>query len=631
MNRQAVLFHRSFLNFFRLFVVISLFPLSGMCQQANIWYFGENAGLDFNTSPTSAAVDNNKMYSENGSAVLCDSNGDLLMYTNGETVWDADHNIIPDGEGLAGSHEATQNALFVAAPDTPGLFYLFTHDQNPPVGNNGLCYTTITIFQDEYEILQKNVQVFAESTEKLTAITHSNGTDMWIICREYNTDHWHSYLLTSDGLNTTPVISPTGIIQTHVGVVDLPVGAVKASPDGTLLATAYYNQEVFELYDFDAATGVVSNARASRQLYKGAYSVEFSPDGSKLYASTFYLTGSSNGSYLFQFNLLSGNDLRIVTPVPSLSDYPYRATALQLAPDGLIYVARNDADSIGVILSPDRYGAECNFVEGYFTLGGRKCKAGLPNVLAKHVQTPAVKYNECCLGDTTFFKLTNESFIDSLVWDFTDDGVPGRFSREIEPYHIFQTADTFKINVAVYYHGLQHKLTENIVVHPLPEPWLGEDFRLLAGTETDLSPGTEFIAYHWNTDETSPSIAITDSGYYMVEVTNQFGCKNRDTIHVSLADIRCPSAFSPNGDGINDVFIPWFPDDGFENYKLVIFSRNGQKLYESHVTSVGWDGTYQGELCPEGVYIYRIIVDCRNCDQRALYDMFTGSVVLINP
>lgn len=80
--------------------ILILFSLTGIGQQANIWYFGENAGLNFNTTPTSAITDNNKMVSNNGSAILCDSNGDLLMYTNGETIWDARHNVIRNGDNL---------------------------------------------------------------------------------------------------------------------------------------------------------------------------------------------------------------------------------------------------------------------------------------------------------------------------------------------------------------------------------------------------------------------------------------------------------------------------------------------------------------------------------------------------
>jgi len=610
---------------------ILIIPFAGMAQKANIWYFGENSGLDFNSTPTTAITDENQMISENGSAVLCDSNGDLVMYTNGETLWDADHNVIPNGENLAGSNESTQNALFLAAPDTPGLFYLFTTDQNPPIGPIGLCYTTISVFQNNYEILEKNIPVLSISTEKLTAVRHSNEKDFWVITREFNTDRWHAYLLTSEGLNMNPVISATGVIQTQSGMVDLPVGAVKASPDGSLLATAYYDKEVFELYDFDAATGIISNPRASRQLYKGAYSVEFSPDGTKLFASTYYLTGGGNGSYLFQFNLLSGIDLRVVAPVASSSDYPYRATALQLAPDGLIYVARSDGDSIGVIQSPDRVGLECNFEENFLSLKGRKCGAGLPNVLAEYVRTPILTYTESCQGDTTFFTLTNRAFIDSLRWDFTDYGIPGRFSGELAPYHIFDTSGTFNINVAIYYNGIQHKVSETIVIHPLPQPDLGEDFKLLAGTETELTPGSSFTSYLWNNDAQTDYIAISDSGMYAVTVTNEFGCINSDTIKVSLADIRCPGAFSPNGDGLNDVFLPWFPDKGFEKYRLLIYSRNGQQIFESNDPDIGWDGTCDGEKCPEGVYIYRILISCRNCNTKSMYDMFSGSVVLINP
>ncbi len=613
------------------FLVI-MFVYSWQClwsQEANVWFFGDHAGITFNTSPPTLLNDNTAMYSENGTAILCDSNGDLILYTNGESIWNRDHEIIENGDGLYGSNNATQNALFIAAPDTPGLYYLFTQDRNPPFGTHGLCYSKISVFENQYSVLSKNVSVFAESTEKLTAVPHANGEDYWIISREYNTDKWHVYLLTAEGLSTTPVISATGVIQTYNSMIDLPVGAVKASPDGTLLATGYYDKEVFELYDFDDETGSISNARTSRQLYKGAYSVEFSPDGTRLYASTYFLTGGSNASYLFQFNLLSNQDLRIVAPVPSSADYPYRATALQLAPDGIIYVARYDGDSLGAIQTPNRLAPECNFSESYLSLGGHKCKAGLPNVLANHVRTPVITYNESCLGDTTWFTLTNQAFIDSLLWDFQDSGAVSRFSPEYYPWHIFQTADTFNINIAIYYHGILHKITRDIIIHPLPDPDMGEDFSLLKGSETVLDPGQDFISYRWNTGAQTSSITVSDSGQYIVEVTNNFGCYNRDTVHVSLTDFYCPNAFTPDGDGLNDLFRPAIPDAGFNEYKLLIYNRTGVKIFESPLPGIGWDGTYNGEPCPAGVYIYRIIADCKNCGDKTFYGRLTGSIMLL--
>ena len=68
-----------------------------------------------------------------------------------------------------------------------------------------------------------------------------------------------------------------------------------------------------------------------------------------------------------------------------------------------------------------------------------------------------------------------------------------------------------------------------------------------------------------------------------------------------------PNAFTPNGDGLNDVFgvIPRL--DYVNQYRISIFNRWGQLLFESSDLNQGWDGTYQGEACPAGAYVYRIV------------------------
>ena len=621
-------FIRSWITY--LFVVVMITaPITVYSQRANVWYFGDFAGLEFGNDTVVGSTRNNVMSSNNGCAIMCDANGELILFSNGEKVWNAYNRVIPDGDNLNGDNEATQNSLFVPAPGNGNQFYLFTQDRTPPVGPNGLCYSIVEITNSEIQILEKNTAVFPLSSEKLTAVLHANGTDYWIICRAYNSDEWNAFLLTEDGITDEPVISATGTVQTSNSMTDLPVGFLKANPEGTLLATALYDKDVFEIYDFDKSTGVLSNPRTSRQQYDGAYGVEFSPDGSKLYGSTYYMTGGSNASYLFQFNLLSGTDLNSVSVVPSYSDYPYRATAMQLGPDGRIYVARSDADSIGVIITPDRVGQDCNFVESYIGLQSRECKSGLPNVLSHYLTSTMIQSDHKCLGDTTWFSLSNYAFIDSLRWDFIDEeGIPGRFDTSLKPYHIFSTVDTFRINLAIYYQGREHKYESQVTIYPNPEPDLGEDFSLYNQSYMNISPGS-FESYLWNDDSKKSSITVYEEGEYNVEVENIHGCKSSDTIYITIKDFLIPNAFSPNSDGLNDVFIPFTPEKGFSSYQFSIYNRVGAQIYKTNDIYEGWDGTFKGEKCPSGSYIWKAYFIYEGEGGKNSHFIRTGNVMLL--
>jgi gliding motility-associated-like protein len=81
---------------------------------------------------------------------------------------------------------------------------------------------------------------------------------------------------------------------------------------------------------------------------------------------------------------------------------------------------------------------------------------------------------------------------------------------------------------------------------------------------------------------------------------------------ISDAKMHVPNAFSPNGDDHNDVFLPKailiFNQTGnpILDYEMEIYNAWGEKMFHTDDLNVGWDGTYQGNICPQGVYIYRI-------------------------
>ena len=62
-----------------------------------------------------------------------------------------------------------------------------------------------------------------------------------------------------------------------------------------------------------------------------------------------------------------------------------------------------------------------------------------------------------------------------------------------------------------------------------------------------------------------------------------------------------PNAFSPNADGLNDTYTPLAYD--VDSYEMLIYNRWGEKVYQGDHHSPGWDGTYMGKPCPQGVYV----------------------------
>ena len=129
-----------------------------------------------------------------------------------------------------------------------------------------------------------------------------------------------------------------------------------------------------------------------------------------------------------------------------------------------------------------------------------------------------------------------------------------------------------------------------------------------------------------NRNINNPIATPTQNTVYTVYGTDSTGCMDsaKITIDVTFDSITIPSAFTPNGDGLNDIFRPI----GMKYQKLVSFSiynRWGQQIFYTANKEQGWDGTFNGVLQDLGTYQYMIIVALDNGDNR----MFKGTVTLI--
>lgn len=131
---------------------------------------------------------------------------------------------------------------------------------------------------------------------------------------------------------------------------------------------------------------------------------------------------------------------------------------------------------------------------------------------------------------------------------------------------------------------------------------LGEDqqyVRLDAG-----NPGSQF---EWNTGEHAQVILAGAYGWYVVEVINQFDCAARDSAQVieyCPSAIFIPNTFTPNGDGTNDIFIP--VGKNIAAMHLYVFDRWGNLMFESDNPTMGWDGTFGGEIVRDDMYVWRL-------------------------
>ena len=267
-------------------------------KETNIWYFGENAGLDFN-SGTAVALLDGEINTAEGCASISDSNGNLLFYTDGITVYDSSHSIMQNGSGLNGDTSSTHSAIITPKPNYPNIYYIFTADAQGR--SYGLQYSEIdmTLNMGLGGITSnKNIQLYSPITEKLAAIKHATLNEYWVVSHKYGNNEFLAYRISENGVEVDPVISAVGSSVDIVREVEFGdyIGQIKISPDGTKLALARSLSNKLKLYDFNASTGQVSNPMLlSSNVHP--YGIEFSPNSQILY------TTMRNGIYQYDLSV----------------------------------------------------------------------------------------------------------------------------------------------------------------------------------------------------------------------------------------------------------------------------------------------------------------------------------------
>ncbi len=250
----------------RLTIISVTILLTNRCfaQQFNNWYFPVNAGISFNTNPSSPLLDGKAIYGS--AATISDATGNLLFYSDGLNVYNKLHLVMNNGDSLR--NEGNQSGGLVILPflDGSNKYYLFN---SASVGYNeylfdGFTYNVINMdsFGGLGEVEQKDVRLGSHnSSEKVSIAKHGNGVDAWLITRDRG-NSFFTYKITCTGIDTVPVISILGIntILDTLGNV-YSYGAIKVSPDGKIIAAAYnngYTAPTLELYRFDNLTGILS-------------------------------------------------------------------------------------------------------------------------------------------------------------------------------------------------------------------------------------------------------------------------------------------------------------------------------------------------------------------------------------
>ncbi len=425
--------------------------------EANIWYFGDGAGLDFN-SGNPVAINDGALRTVEGCATISNSAGNLLFYTDGTTVYSRDHTVMPNGRFLHGNSSSSQSAIIVPKPQNQNQYYIFTVDEHS-TNQYGLQYSLVdmTLNNGQGDVLatEKNKPLLAHCTEKITAVKSDDCSSIWVIAfssrngvsRTYDT--FHSFEVADTGVNTTSVTSTFGATSTTDGR-----GYLKVSSDASKLVIAHSRTNAnplgeVKLYDFNYTNGIVTNetnlnlsdtSNPDNRLNTIPYGIEFSLSTTKVYITSYAGGNTYNQSpqdgFLWQIDISGTITTKLIAYNPINT---YRG-ALQMGPNGKIYRALSfhydlGSNFLGVINNPEAVGAACNYQHNAVDLGAGISRQGLPpfiqSLFLPNVDiindTPGVLSTDkdLCNGDTYRLEPTDISlYPPSTAYTWIKDGNP---------------------------------------------------------------------------------------------------------------------------------------------------------------------------------------------------------------
>jgi len=535
------------------FIVVILLFLPGIAfaqREAYNWYFPSNRAVTFNTKdghPVSLTDGN--LYG-GSPATYSDSEGNLLFYSNGDTVWNRLHKPMPMGFLDNNLSYVRYGTMIFPKPGSISQYYIFYIDQSTKNPNLKFSVVDMNLDNGFGDVVLPNSSLDS-SIASFSAVNHANGIDVWLITYDYQIMQFKVYLISKSGINSNQKsFSSNPDNQSY-------------NPDNNGIYTSpkvnffvFHQYFITDLYSFDNRTGNVNFLtnidtilQNSKQHFHGWFGgSEFSESGKRIFIfSLDSLPGSKNSfrGLTNQYNL----DIPDIHQIRSTKllvhadsgDIHYgnicAGIGFKLGPDKRIYFSYCDWRYLSCISFPDSFGISCDFqynkipiLKGFDNLNG-----GLQNILPCYYCFYAFANSPICEGDTIFLSanLSKRFLSPKFEWS----GPNGFSSFEQSPVIInskYENTGLYRLKVTADTTDLYDSVYVQVYPRPIAQILTQGDLDLcktasviLSSKETDKT----FI-YHWSTGESKQKIPVKVPGVYILTVTNPAGCSSVDSIEV---------------------------------------------------------------------------------------------------
>ncbi len=500
--------------------------------EANVWYFGNGAGLDFNTNPPTQLENGNinlTALNREGVGGMSDVNGNLLFYTDGRNVYDKNHTQMLNGFGLLGGNgSSTQSGLSLKVNGSTTQYFIISTNNG---GSNRSYYSIVdmTLNSGLGNVTVKNSPlVAANCSEGVVAVpvydASNNPTgENWVIFHDFNSASYRVYRTNG------ATISFSGTYTVGFAIPSQPTILMKTNACFNRIAISIYNSARVEILPFNNVTGVISapslilsGSGGNPFLNLEVFGIEFSPNDRFIYVAE---SGLNNRKTVYQFDISLGVGLNPPLVLASKSFFTGDATVvrfghLQLAPNGRIYVPGYKTTTptfLSEIPTPNIAWTKPNptateFVFKKYQYNAKLVGEGLPVFSQDLLRAIKIYYNNACEAGTTNFSYIFGGSAISQSWNFGDpaSGILNT-STLPTPSHVYSVAGTYLVTLTVVDQcGRSRTQTVNVIVKTVPTYTYSCALPCIIITGT----GTNASNYTWDTNINGTFTTIgTDYNY----------------------------------------------------------------------------------------------------------------------
>lgn len=560
---------------------------------------GRAGGIDFNTSPPTLFA--SKIDAIESTATICDRNtGALLFYSDGVRIWDATHSIMQNGDSIGTDykHQTTpQGVVILPFINDTNRYYLFNTAAITPY-RGWLFYSVIDMRLNNGlgGVLPERKKVLLDSSLSEAILAIPGCGNVWLLSQQHEDGAFSVYSITEQGIDPNPVVSKLEHSErpSNMAMYRISHDNKTLISTGTLFSTAPDpTVKYISIQDFDVMTGKVSNNQIIDKGDEGVYyDVEFSPNNRFLYGCNF--------EGISQYDLSDRSAAAIKASRKSVTDNAWGTAGLQLRPDGKIYITRYEKDSLATISNCDAAFPACVFTLNALKIGGRTTYKLPPNIVypLEPVSLTLIDDTMLCSGHIIELSPNPQPQGTQFVWS------TGATTETIQ----VDQEGVYTLNIDNG--GCKASDEVAVTVRSAIDIDLGQsttickDDTLLLPLLSTVDTTTKF---RWQDGSTAKIFTVKEAGIYSVTVTNVCDTTTRT---VEVTERNChfffPTAFSPNGDGLNDYARLVGDVSVVDDFTLRIYNRWGEAVYQTNDAAKGWDGRYKGRKAEVGTYYYLV-------------------------